>query len=120
MYCQNCGNEIVSDSMFCSSCGTPVNNSTDSKTQTTKNDIQNLNKSGFDTPKSKKSPLTASILTFIIFGLGQVYNGQTGKGILFFFIMLFVIIVSAGILAIPIFLYGLYDAYKTAENSLIA
>jgi hypothetical protein len=43
---------------------------------------------------------------FIIAGAGQIYNGQTGKGILIFL---------TGWLFIP-WLYGIFDAYSTAKR----
>ena len=62
----------------------------------------------------------AAILSFFFPGLGQLYNGQFGKGILFFvinginFFLAFVLIgfVTAGITA----LFASYDAYRSAEK----
>ena len=34
-------------------------------------------------PKFYKNPSTATILSFFFMGLGQIYNGQIGKGIIF-------------------------------------
>lgn len=56
--------------------------------------------------KTKKSPILAAILSFIIGGLGQVYNGQVGKGLLIFF---------TSWLIIP-WIYGIIDAYRTANK----
>jgi tetratricopeptide (TPR) repeat protein len=58
-----------------------------------------------------KKPLTAGLLS-IIPGLGQVYNGELGKGILILFgtIVGFLLIIP-GLL---IWIFGMYDAYKTA------
>lgn len=54
----------------------------------------------------KKSPILAAVLSFMIGGLGQVYNGQAGKGLLIFF---------TSWLIIP-WLYGIIDGYKTANK----
>ena len=56
--------------------------------------------------KKQKSPILAAILSFIIGGMGQVYNGQAGKGLLIFFTTW---------LIIP-WIYGIIDAYKTADR----
>jgi hypothetical protein len=54
----------------------------------------------------QKSPGLASILSAIIGGAGQIYNGQIGKGLLIFF---------TSWLILP-WIYGIYDAYKVAEK----
>jgi len=56
--------------------------------------------------KEERSPVLAAILSFIIAGLGQIYNGQIGKGILIFF---------TGWLIIP-WIIGIVDAYKIAKK----
>lgn len=56
-------------------------------------------------PAQKKSPVLAAVLGFIIGGLGQIYNGQPGKGLLIFFTQW---------LIIP-WIYGIVNAYKTAN-----
>lgn len=67
-----------------------------------------------------KNPGLAAILSFFIAGIGQIYNGQFAKGILFMIIqainalLCFVII---GFITGPITaLFAAYDAYKSAEK----
>ncbi|MFH0771680.1 MAG: hypothetical protein V1933_03575 [Candidatus Omnitrophota bacterium] len=52
------------------------------------------------------SPVLASILSFTIGGMGQIYNGQAGKGVLIFF---------TSWLIFP-WLIGIIDAYKIADK----
>lgn len=59
---------------------------------------------GGGTVKEARSPVLAAILSFFISGLGQVYNGQVGKGILIFLF---------GWLIIP-WIIGVIDAYRVA------
>ena len=67
-----------------------------------------------------KNPTLAAILSFLINGLGQIYNGEVGKGIL----IIVVQIVNALLMGILIgfvtgpivFIWSIYDAYKTAER----
>lgn len=56
--------------------------------------------------KEERSPALAAILSFIIAGLGQIYNGQIGKGLLIFFTCW---------LIIP-WVIGIFDAYSTAKK----
>lgn len=67
-----------------------------------------------------KSPGLAAVLSFFWPGLGQIYNGQIAKGL--FFIVLaaafgWLTVVVIGFVLYPIlWIYGIYDAYKTAER----
>lgn len=67
-----------------------------------------------------KNPGLAAVLCFFYTGLGQIYNGQIGKGILLFIIRAISdlsIILLIGIITSPIiWIYGMYDAYKSAER----
>jgi len=56
--------------------------------------------------KQERSPILASILSFVIAGLGQIYNGQVGKGVL---------ILLTSWLIIP-WIYGIVDAYLIAKK----
>lgn len=77
-------------------------------------------------PVFYKNPGLAAVLSFFYMGLGQIYNGQLSKGILFiiaYTISCLLIFVIIGFITTPImWIYGMYDAYKSAEkiNSDIA
>jgi len=66
-----------------------------------------------------KHPGIAAVLSFMFVGLGQIYNGQILKGIIFigiYIFSLFLIFVVIGLITTPLFwLYGIYDAYQEAE-----
>jgi len=71
-------------------------------------------------PPVYKNPGLAAVLSFFYMGLGQIYNGQIAKGIAFIvaytisWILIFIVI---GLLTTPVlFIYGMYDAYKSAEK----
>ena len=96
-YCRNCGSQIDAEAEICPKCGVRQKNH----------------------PVQNKNPLFALILSFIFPGLGQIYNGQNRKGILLIVsyivsIVLWMILIGF-ILTILVWLYGLYDAYNTAE-----
>lgn len=99
-FCSNCGNEIDEKAEICPKCGVrvkPVSIRTE-----------------------KKSSGIAAIASFFIPGLGQIYNGQIGKGIMFIIISIIfalLMIVLIGFILLPLFwVYNIYDAYKTAER----
>lgn len=62
----------------------------------------------------------AAILSFFYTGLGQIYNGQIGKGflmIVFYFISWLLMFVIIGFVTTPLlWAWGIYDAYKEAEK----
>ena len=66
-----------------------------------------------------KDPGIATVLSFFWTGLGQIYNGQIGKGLLFMVIQVInvlLIFVVIGFITFPLFwIYGMYDANKTAK-----
>ncbi|MCR4336439.1 MAG: TM2 domain-containing protein [Candidatus Omnitrophica bacterium] len=56
--------------------------------------------------QKKRNPFFAAILAFFIPGLGQIYNGQVGKGLCIFLTWW---------LILP-WMYGIVDAYQTARR----
>ena len=77
-------------------------------------------------PVFYKNPGLAAVLSFFYMGLGQIYNGQIAKGILFivfYSISILLMLILVGFITTPVlFIYGMYDAYKSAEkiNAAIA
>ncbi len=71
-------------------------------------------------PVFYKNPGLAAVFSFFYMGLGQIYNGQIAKGIAFivaYSISIVLIFILIGIITTPIlFIYGMYDAYKSAEK----
>ncbi len=72
------------------------------------------------TQPSSKSPGLALVLSLLWCGVGQIYNGQVGKGVMMLFaygFSLVLIIVLIGLLTTPaLWIYGMVDAYRTAEK----
>lgn len=63
----------------------------------------------------EKNPFLATVCSFFIPGLGQVYNGETAKGVGIFagtLVGLFLVIIPGLI----VWVFGLYDAYTTAKK----
>ncbi len=71
-------------------------------------------------PYQFKNPGVAAVLSFFYMGLGQIYNGQLAKGILFivaYSISWLLVIVLIGMITTPIlWFWGMFDAYKSAEK----
>ncbi len=62
----------------------------------------------------------AAVLSALFPGLGQFYNREIGKGIVFILIgiiLLYTMTFFVGIVLFPIFwIYNIYDAYDTAKK----
>jgi TM2 domain-containing membrane protein YozV len=78
------------------------------------------------TNAQEKNPGIALVASIVLPGLGQIYNGQTGKGIALVIVSVFLLyliitvrtIVSelADFLYLAIWLYSAYDSYNTAKS----
>jgi len=68
----------------------------------------------------QKSPGVATVLSFFFMGLGQIYNGQIGKGIIFiilYAISVALMLVIVGFITTPIlWIWGMVDANKSAKK----
>lgn len=61
-----------------------------------------------------KSPAASALLSAMIPGAGQLYNGQVGKGLAFFFISL-LMVATPPMLFVP-WMWGIIDAYNTTRR----
>jgi len=70
--------------------------------------------------KQMKNPGVAAVLSFFYCGLGQIYNGQILKGIVMlvaYSLSALMIYIVVGLITTPIlWIWGMYDAYRTAER----
>jgi len=103
-YCSECGAIIKKAAEICPKCGIRV-------IGPSKTHIQAV---------QLKNPGLAALASFIWCGAGQVYNGQILKGVVLliaYLISIVLIFVLIGLITTPLlWIYGIYDAYKTAEK----
>lgn len=71
-------------------------------------------------PKFYKNPSIATLLSFFFMGLGQIYNGQIGKGVTFivlYAISVLLMFIVIGFITTPIlWIWGMIDANKSAHK----
>ncbi len=119
MYCSGCGAAMAGPQRFCPSCGTessaiqaPGAGSTFAANPGVQQQVVIV--------RTERSPGLAAVLSFFWTGLGQIYNGEIGKGI--GFIVAYVIswclmFVLIGFITTPLlWIWGMIDAYQTAEK----
>ena len=123
-FCPNCGKNVEAGKRFCENCGTPITAPASQPAAAPQYTApppppayapsapQGQHAS---LPPQQKNSALAAIASFLCSGLGQVYNGSLGKGILIFFGTL----IGSMIFMIPgiiVWVYGIYDAYTTAKK----
>ena len=111
MFCPKCGKDIDAGSQFCKYCGESIGNTCQSNYQ------------GGAQPQyviPLKSSGIAAVLALIIPGLGHIYAGNIGKGLLLLILeiilMCFYGLLFPLLIAIIIWVWQIYDAYKTTEE----
>lgn len=112
-FCESCGAVVKPDDQFCENCGAvqePIPLETKAGSP-----AQSVPAAASGTSKGEKNPILAAVASFLFSGLGQVYNGSLGKGLLIFFGTLIGSMVFQ-IIGIVVLLYGIYDAYTTAKK----
>jgi len=136
MICPKCNTGNEGWASQCKSCGTILKEPVIQKIP------ENIEKLP-EEPQQKREPILASILSFLYMGLGQAYNGQRGKGYMFFstipilMILYFILMkvlnepfpkrgdepsfhspsyVIATLCYICIWFFNVYDAYQSAKK----
>lgn len=114
-FCSNCGKEVKNKkSNYCLYCGHELN-AMKEKIAEEKNINNDKNMSQNNAVmRYGKNPAVAAILTLFLFCLGQFYNGQILKGVIFVIILIILVYINIG-LALLFLIYATYDAYKNAK-----
>ncbi len=68
----------------------------------------------------EKNPTLAAILSLLLNGLGQIYNGQVGKGIFIFCIQIVNALLTSVFIGFftgaIVYIWSVYDAYAVAKR----
>lgn len=131
-FCPNCGKPFEGTPVFCPSCGKPLQPTTPLANAFCPHCGATVDPAAEICPKcgvrikqspaatDQKNPWIAAVLSFLFTGLGQIYNGQIGKGIGFIIlgvVFALTVIFLIGFILYPLFwIYNIYDAYKTAKK----
>lgn len=117
--CPNCRQQTVNED-FCSVCGYRINpNVKICSNCGSKMDVQAKVCAKCGAGVTHKSPFIAFVLSLIFPGLGQLYNNQNHKGVLlivgYIVAWILCLILIGFILALLIWVYGMYDAVVSAK-----
>jgi TM2 domain-containing membrane protein YozV len=74
----------------------------------------------FEFPKTDKNPAVAAIFSSFFIGLGQAYNGEIAKAVIFlilYAISIFLTFFLIGFVTIPIlWIWSMVDAYRSSQR----
>ena len=118
MKCIQCGAENEPSAKFCTSCGAkmgpPATRLEAKATRRKPVESQAPLQTGEKEYAYGKTPIVAALLSFLIPGVGQFYNGDMKKGALILAGALIVGPLTAGVVFVGLWIYGMYDAYQVA------
>lgn len=96
-FCRACGAKIDAEAEICPKCGVRAR-----------------------LERAQKNPGVAALLSTIFAGLGQIYNEQIAKGLVFIVLAVvfaFSTLVLIGFILLPVFwVFNIYEAYNTAKK----
>ena len=113
MFCVRCGSPVHPGAIVCKECGSPAGESASAGPGAA--------------PEARpvaaipmKNPGIAAVLSFFFVGLGQIYNGEIGKAVVFMIagiVSLLLLLLLIGFITTPIlWIIGIVDAYRSAER----
>jgi len=130
-YCSKCGNMAKEGAQFCDRCGAPLGGGYQQP-------YGQPAYPGYAPYRPQKEPLIAVILSILLPGIGQVYAGRVGRGILIFLLVpllsvmpalsLFAIVsvsnfgaiwtlaIIVSIIAFIVYVWQIVDAYRCVEE----
>lgn len=111
MYCHACGTYNDEQAVFCTTCAVKLSKDIPSETK-------NYNPPTNSEPQYAygKSPVVAMILSLLIVGVGQIYNGDYKKGSYMLVGAIISGIISFGLLWFVIAIWSAVDAYQVANR----
>lgn len=110
MKCQYCDNPVPDNVNNCPSCGAPVERVQKSSVQPQRPAGQQPQR-----PAVVKNPTVAVLLSCLVVGLGQMYNGQIVKGIVLLGVSIGVCVIFP-YLSCVCWVVAMIDAYKIANK----
>lgn len=118
MFCPSCGNQNADTSKFCEKCGKALVAASPAAAAPADSRIRAGPSAPAQTGQSVtgKNPWVAVVLSFVIVGVGQFYNGDPKKGAVMLICAIVGGLLSGGLIAIPFWIWAMIDAYRVASG----
>ena len=118
MFCSACGASNDTIAKFCRACGVPL-----AGTGSPAPHRGTMRGAGEHPPRianrhpTGKNPVVAAILSAVIVGVGQFYNGDTKKGVAMLVGAVILGAATAGVLWLALAIWSAFDAYRVASGT---
>jgi TM2 domain-containing membrane protein YozV len=116
MKCPQCKTENQASSRFCISCGGSLKASTSSNLSTLTDDGIRGRPQRDKRFAQDKNPTISTLLSFLLAGLGQFYNGDAKKGLVMLIGGIILGYLKFGLLYLAICVWSMIDAYQVAKG----
>lgn len=118
MFCSKCGAENPEAARFCAKCGNAL--ALAPAAPVAAPPLDTMRASGATVPVSPtgKTPWVAALLSFLICGLGQLYNNDVKKGVTMFVAAIAGVWLTAGVVTFFIWIWGIVDGWQVAAGKM--
>jgi len=118
MFCSGCGSQNEVSAKFCRGCGSALSAGAAAAPAPQPATVRGGSPGAVAlTAPTGKSPALAAVLSLIIVGVGQFYNGDSKKGVLMLVGALVLGAATGGLLWLGLAIWSAIDAYQVASGS---
>ena len=121
MFCSACGANNDGSAKFCHACGTQLGTAVPPPPQPPQDHATMRGGAATQVVQPRvvtgKNPVLAAVLSAVIVGLGQFYNGDIKKGAIMLVGALVLGIATAGLLWLALAVWSAIDAYQVANGT---
>jgi TM2 domain-containing membrane protein YozV len=120
MFCSACGTNNEPTAKFCRSCGVALSPATAPPSMPNPGTMRGTGQHTqtiTQAPPTGKNPVLAAVLSAVIVGVGQFYNGDIKKGAAMLIGAVVLGAATAGVLWLALAIWSAVDAYRVASGT---
>ena len=120
MFCSACGASNDATAKFCRACGAALGGAPGPPPPPDPGTMRDAGERRPQTVRSSptgKNPVLAAVLSAVIVGVGQFYNGDMKKGAIMLIGAVFLGAATAGVLWLALAIWSAIDAYQVANGT---